>query len=132
MSCSANIAPPWPWNDFTCTDAAGAVRAPAPTIGSDGGVCATLTVLTELSTDCAAVMVRPAWVRPLTKPRREIPFDRYLTTRSLMICSLAIEALDFLRSHARSSPRKRGPRNRWAALDSRLRGNERSGLVPAT
>src|SRR5262245_52391019 len=71
MSCSAKAAPPWPSNDFT---------GPA----ADGAVCASVTVLTELSTDWAAVMVRPALVRPVTKLRRDTPFDRYFTTRSRM------------------------------------------------
>src|SRR5437016_14130135 len=53
-----------------------------------GPTWAWLTVLTELRTDWAAVMVRPAWVRPVTILRREIPFDKYLTTSSLMIVSL--------------------------------------------
>src|SRR5215831_4089715 len=69
MSCSAKAAPPWPSKVFT---------GPA----ADGAVCASVTVLTELSTDCAAVMVRPALVRPVTKLRRDTPLERYWITRS--------------------------------------------------
>src|SRR5258707_6372619 len=93
MSCSARAAPPVPWNCFTPaivpgpgaektfasggTYGTGAVAPPAP--------CARLTEVTEPSTDCAAVAVRPALVRPLTKRRREIECDRYLATSSRIV-----------------------------------------------
>src|SRR5437763_6887721 len=41
-------------------------------------------------------MVRPALVSPVTKPRRDTPFDRYLMTRSLIGLSLGIFAVVFL------------------------------------
>src|SRR6266699_3011539 len=83
MSCAAKQAPPVPWNDFTAPAAAAGV-AGTPAAGAAAGACARATELTELSTDCAAVTVRPALVRPRTKPRREIPFDRYFATSSRM------------------------------------------------
>src|SRR5947209_16507385 len=83
MSCSARQAPPVPWNDFTAPAAAAGV-AGTPAAGAAAGACARATELTELSTDWAAVTVRPALVRPRTKPRREIPFDKYFATSSRM------------------------------------------------
>src|SRR5439155_6951878 len=91
MSSSANAAPPVPWNCLTgsvvvapagplVAAAAGAAAPPPPA----GPLWALVTVLTEANTDCAAVMVSPALVRPLTNPRRDTPFDRYWITRSRM------------------------------------------------
>src|SRR5437016_9648195 len=93
MSCSAKAAPPGPWNDFTGPATVAGTPAPAAGAAGVGPTWAWLTVLTELSTDWAAVMVRPAWVRPVTKLRREIPFDKYLTTSSLMGVSLKLATI---------------------------------------
>src|SRR4051812_43063726 len=92
------MAPPLPWNAFTGPAAAAATPVPPPAAapapvgaGGCGPVWPKLTVLTEARTDCAAVMVRPALVRPVTKPRRETPFDKYLTTSSRMFLSLRLK-----------------------------------------
>src|SRR4051794_36573099 len=86
------MAPPVPWNAFTgpaaaAPGAAGAAGVAAGGMGSEGGVWPYVTVLTEARTDCAADMVKPALVRPVTNPRRETPFDKYLTTSSRMFVS---------------------------------------------
>src|SRR6185312_10497082 len=94
MSCSAKAAPPWPWNDLTPATApppigaAGSVAGAAAAAGGGGAPCARLTVDTEASTDCAAVAVMPALVRPPTNARRDIPLDRYFATSSLIVCPL--------------------------------------------
>jgi len=71
---------PVPWKDFTApvaapAAAAGTVAAAAAGAAAAGAagaaLCASATDETELSTDWAAVAVRPALVRPRTKPRRE-------------------------------------------------------------
>src|SRR5262249_50560529 len=78
INCSTNAAPPGPWNGFTAALAALAavtgalVAAVGAGIAAPGAaVCAVATDDTELSTDWAAVAVRPAFVRPRTKPRRD-------------------------------------------------------------
>src|SRR6266705_1890035 len=73
MSCSANAAPPVPWNGLT------------PATAADAAPGAKLTEVTAPSTDWAAVAVRPALVRPLTNRRREIECDRYWATSSRMV-----------------------------------------------
>src|SRR5258708_5520299 len=97
MSCSAKAAPPLPWNGFTAAPAALAAMAETDAVAvavaaaaAAGGaaVWARLTEETEPSTDCAAVAVRPALVRPRTNPRRDSEWLRYLATSSRMGRSL--------------------------------------------
>src|SRR6516164_6831822 len=74
MSCSAKAAPPVPWNDLIAPPAAAVGAAgTGGTEGAGAGPCAVATELTELSTDCAAVTVRPALVKPLTSLAAKSP-----------------------------------------------------------
>src|ERR1700693_1809742 len=88
MSCSAKQAPPLPWKDFTAPVAALAAAAGTVLAAAAGAVgaalCARATEETELSTDWAAVAVRPALVRPRTNPRRDNEWLRYFATSSRM------------------------------------------------
>src|SRR5215467_15485258 len=68
---------------------AGAAGA-GPACGPEPCAWTELTDATAVSTDWAAVAVKPALVRPPTNPRREIPCDKYLATSSRIVRSLGI------------------------------------------
>src|SRR5438034_5858539 len=95
MSCPTKSAPQVRSHALTPATAvaAGAAGAGAGTAGAEPACgpapCAwtEFTDATAVSTDWAAVAVKPALVRPPTKPRREIPCDKYLATRSPIIRS---------------------------------------------
>src|SRR5262249_14064523 len=75
-----------------------------------------LTDATAVSTDWAAVAVRPALVRPPTKPRREIPCDKYLATSSRIVRSLDCGRDAIKAPHlSRWGARRLGPRPEIAA-----------------